>query len=113
MTELTEKACGPCADAEAPFEPDEIREYIPEIDGDWEVVDNHHLERTFDFDDFEGALDFVNRVGALAEEENHHPDLYLTWGEARVKIWTHSVDGLTEADFVFAAKTDRLTDDST
>ncbi len=108
MTELTDKTCGACADAEESFSADEIAEYTPRIDDDWDVVNNHHLERSFDFDNFQQALDFVNEVGALAENEGHHPDLYLTWGEARVKIWTHSVDGLTEADFVFAAKTDAI-----
>jgi len=113
MSELADKACAACADADAPLEPDEIQSFVPDINGGWDVVENHHLERTFDFDDFQGALDFVNRVGEIAEEEHHHPDLYLTWGEARVKIWTHSVDGLTEADFIFAAKTDRVSGDST
>jgi 4a-hydroxytetrahydrobiopterin dehydratase len=108
MTELTDKMCGACADAEDSFDANEIAEYTPEIDEDWQVIDNHHLERKFDFDDFQQALDFINDVGELAENENHHPDLYLTWGEAKVTIWTHSVDGLTEADFIFAAKTDEI-----
>lgn len=109
MSELTEKMCEACADANDSFDADEIAEYTPQINEDWEVVDDHHLERKFDFDDFQQALDFINDVGELAENENHHPDLYLTWGEAKVTIWTHSVDGLTEADFIFAAKTDEIT----
>ncbi len=108
MSELTEKMCEACADANDSFDADEIAEYTPQINEDWEVVDDHHLERKFDFDDFQQALDFINDVGELAENENHHPDLYLTWGEAKVTIWTHSVDGLTEADFIFAAKTDEI-----
>ena len=68
----------------------------------------HHLEREFKFPDFNNALDFTNRVGALAESEGHHPDIYLAWGKVGIKIWTHKIDGLTESDFVLAAKIDRL-----
>jgi 4a-hydroxytetrahydrobiopterin dehydratase len=75
---------------------------------DWEVVRDHHLVRTYRFPDFARALAFVNRVGALAEEVGHHPDLHLSWGRVGIEIWTHKIDGLAEADFVFAAKCDRL-----
>jgi len=74
----------------------------------WQVVDEHHLTRTFTFPDFKTALDFVNRVGAIAEQEGHHPDLYLSWGKVGVTTWTHKIDGLTESDFILAAKIDRL-----
>jgi 4a-hydroxytetrahydrobiopterin dehydratase len=74
----------------------------------WEVVDGHHLFRSYAFPDFRTALDFVNRVGATAEEQGHHPDIYLSWGKAGIKIWTHKIDGLTESDFILAAKIDRL-----
>jgi 4a-hydroxytetrahydrobiopterin dehydratase len=74
----------------------------------WDVVDGHHLNRTFVFPDFRTALDFVNRVGAVAEQEGHHPDLYLAWGKVGVKIWTHKIDGLTESDFILAAKIESL-----
>ena len=73
------------------------------------MVDEHHLTRTFDFPDFVMALAFVNRLGALAEEQGHHPDLLLRWGSVRVDIWSHKVDGLTESDFVLAAKVEGLT----
>ena len=72
------------------------------------MVDEHHLEREYRFPDFATALAFVNRVGAMAEAQNHHPDLLLAWGRARVTIWTHKIDGLTESDFVFGAKCDLL-----
>jgi 4a-hydroxytetrahydrobiopterin dehydratase len=75
----------------------------------WQVVDDHHLSKTYTFSDFRSALDFVNRVGAVAEEQGHHPDLYLAWGKVEVKTWTHKIDGLTESDFILAAKIDRLT----
>jgi 4a-hydroxytetrahydrobiopterin dehydratase len=74
----------------------------------WRVVDGHHLEKNFKFDDFQAALDFTNRVGELAESVDHHPEICLTWGKATITIWTHSIGGLSEADFVFAARSDRL-----
>ena len=77
-----------------------------QLDG-WTVVDEHHLAKAFRFPDFRSALDFVNRVGAVAEAEGHHPDLYLTWGRVDVKTYTHKIDGLTESDFILAAKIDQ------
>ncbi len=75
-----------------------------QLNHDWHILEDHHLEKEFTFDDFKQALDFTNRVGAIAEEQNHHPDIYLTWGKVRINIWTHKVDGLTESDFILAAK---------
>jgi 4a-hydroxytetrahydrobiopterin dehydratase len=74
----------------------------------WKVLQGHHLERTFKFEDFRQALAFTNQVGELAEQEGHHPDLYLSWGRVRVTVWTHKVDGLTENDFILAAKIQAL-----
>jgi 4a-hydroxytetrahydrobiopterin dehydratase len=74
----------------------------------WQVVDGHHLSTVYQFPDFRTALDFVNRVGGVAEAEGHHPDLCLAWGKVEVRIWTHKIDGLTESDFVLAAKIDQL-----
>ncbi|HXA19179.1 MAG TPA: 4a-hydroxytetrahydrobiopterin dehydratase [Thermoanaerobaculia bacterium] len=85
----------------------ELAELARTLGGDWRVVDEHHLEKEFTFPDFAQALAFTNRIGAIAEEEGHHPDIYLAWGRVGVKIWTHKVDGLTRADFVLAAKMDR------
>lgn len=73
----------------------------------WRIVEEHHLEKEYRVRDFADALAFVNRVGAVAEAQNHHPDLFLAWGRVRITIWTHKIDGLTESDFVFAAKCDR------
>jgi 4a-hydroxytetrahydrobiopterin dehydratase len=70
------------------------------------VVDDHHLEKEFTFEDFKSALEFTNRVGEIAEAEGHHPDIFLTWGQVVLKIWTHSVKGLSENDFILAAKAD-------
>ncbi len=75
---------------------------------DWRVIDEHQLEKEFTFDDFKQALDFTNRVGQIAEQQNHHPDIYLTWGKVRVTLWTHKVDGLSQSDFVMAAKIEGL-----
>jgi len=83
------------------------RQLGPDGNG-WQIVDEHHLEKDYRFPDFAAALAFVNRVGAMADEQNHHPDVMLAWGRARITIWTHKIDGLTESDFVFAARCDAL-----
>jgi len=92
------------------MESDEIEEYLGRVDGGWDAVDDHHIERRFELDDFEEALAFVNDVGELAEKEGHHPDIYLEYGAAEVKFWTHKIDGLHEADFVMGAKVDEIYD---
>jgi 4a-hydroxytetrahydrobiopterin dehydratase len=104
---LADKRCVPCRGGVPPLTADRIAPLLAQLDG-WRCEEGHHLRKEFRFADFRTALDFVNRVGALAEEQGHHPDLYLAWGKVEVKIWTHKIDGLTESDFVFAAKTDRL-----
>lgn len=87
----------------------EIAALLPQLEG-WEVVNEHHLSKTYTFKNFAEALAFVNRVGAMAEEQWHHPDVHLAWGKVTVEIWTHKINGLTESDFVFAAKCDALRD---
>ena len=84
----------------------ELEKMKQQVSG-WNVVDEHHLEKTFPFSDFQTALNFVNRAGRIAEQEGHHPDLYLSWGKVGVKIWTHKINGLTESDFILAAKIDQ------
>jgi 4a-hydroxytetrahydrobiopterin dehydratase len=79
-----------------------------ELGSSWEVVREHHLEKEFSFPDFRSALDFTVRLGEVAEAEGHHPDIHLAWGRVKVQIWTHKIDGLTESDFILAAKTDSL-----
>jgi 4a-hydroxytetrahydrobiopterin dehydratase len=104
---LAEKTCVPCqgdVPALAGAELEALRTQIPQ----WSVIDSHHLHRVFRFADFVTALDFVNRAGAVAEQQGHHPDLLLGWGKVEVTIWTHSVDGLTESDFILAAKIGQL-----
>ena len=107
MSELASKQCVPCRGGVPPLRGDDLVAYQQQLDG-WQVVNEHHLEREYRFDDFRLALDFTVRVGEMAEEQGHHPDIFLTWGLVKVTIWTHKIDGLTESDFVFAAKTDQL-----
>ena len=108
MSELANKECVPCKGGVPPLEGAEIDAYLKKLGGGWEAVEGHHLSKTFTFPNFAEALAFVNRVGELAEEVGHHPDIYFTWGKARVEIFTHKIDGLAEADFILAAKVDTL-----
>lgn len=87
---------------------DEIETYLADLGGEWQVIDDHHLEKEYRFKDFREALDFTNRVGELAESIGHHPDILLAWGRVKLTVWTHKIDGLHEADFVFAAKADAV-----
>jgi 4a-hydroxytetrahydrobiopterin dehydratase len=106
--ELAEKKCVPCAGGVAPLKGSGLDQYALQLQPEWKVKEEHHLEREFEFKDFRGALQFTNRVGELAESEGHHPDIYLAWGKVKVTIWTHKIDGLTESDFILAAKIERL-----
>ena len=107
MSELASKTCVPCRGGVPPLKGGqlaELRKQVPQ----WQVINEHHLTREFKFPDFRQALDFVNRVGEVAEQQGHHPDILLTWGRAEVTLWTHKIDGLTESDFIMAAKIDKL-----
>lgn len=104
--DLKNKTCKPCESGTKPLSGPALIDLSRQISKDWKIIDEHHLERTFSFDDFKQALDFTNRVGEIAEHEGHHPDITLTWGKVEIKMWTHKVDGLTESDFIFAAKVD-------
>jgi 4a-hydroxytetrahydrobiopterin dehydratase len=108
LSDLAEQRCVPCKGGVPPLRGAELQALHARLGTAWSVVGEHHLEREYRFRDFAEALAFVNRVGAMAEEQSHHPDLLLAWGKVRVTIWTHKIDGLTESDFVFAAKCDRL-----
>jgi 4a-hydroxytetrahydrobiopterin dehydratase len=107
MTDLASKQCVPCRGGVPPLKGAQLDALARELNNDWRIVDEHHLEKEYRFKDFREALDFTIRVGELAEEQHHHPDIYLAWGKVRLTIWTHKIDGLTESDFVFAAKTDK------
>jgi 4a-hydroxytetrahydrobiopterin dehydratase len=110
MTELADKQCVPCRGGMPPLKGEELNALHRNVP-DWTVTNEHHLQREFRFPDFKQALDFVNLVGAIAEDQGHHPDILLTWGKADITLWTHSVNGLTESDFIMAAKIDRLKED--
>jgi len=108
MTTLSEKQCQPCRRGAPPLTGEQIEPLLGQLDPAWEAVDEHHLARTFRFPNFAQALGFVNRVGELAEQQGHHPDIFLAWGRVRIELCTHKIDGLTESDFVMAAKIDQV-----
>jgi 4a-hydroxytetrahydrobiopterin dehydratase len=103
---LADRACVPCRGGMPPLKGEALKDLAARLP-DWEVVEDHHLAKTFLFPNFKTALDFVNRVGEVAEREGHHPDLCLSWGRVDAKIHTHKIDGLSESDFILAAKMDR------
>lgn len=105
--DLADRRCVPCRGGVPPLAGGDLEDLARQTPG-WEVVGEHHLKREFRFQNFREALAFVNRIGALAEEQGHHPDISLGWGRAEVEIFTHKIDGLTESDFILAAKIDRL-----
>jgi 4a-hydroxytetrahydrobiopterin dehydratase len=106
--DLASKQCVPCRGGVPPLKGAELSSLHARLGEGWQVIDEHHLEKTYRFNDFRSALAFTNKVGALAEEVNHHPDIYLAWGKVKIILWTHKIDGLTESDFIFAAKTDTV-----
>ena len=110
MASLADKTCLPCKGGVPPLKGKELAEIHHQLQefAHWSVVDEHHLTRSYKFPDFKSALAFVNQVGAIAEEQGHHPDIMLGWGKAEITTWTHAVNGLTESDFILAAKIDRL-----
>jgi 4a-hydroxytetrahydrobiopterin dehydratase len=105
--DLAAMECVPCKGGVPPLAGKELEGLLAALGGDWQVIDGHHLEKQYRFKNFREALDFTNAVGELAEEQKHHPDISLAWGKVGLTIWTHKIDGLTESDFVFAAKADR------
>jgi 4a-hydroxytetrahydrobiopterin dehydratase len=106
MSSLASKQCVPCRGGVPPMRGAELQALLAELNNDWQAVDEHHLEKEYRFNNFREALDFTIRVGQLAEEQGHHPDICLAWGRVRIVVWTHKIDGLTESDFIFAAKAD-------
>jgi 4a-hydroxytetrahydrobiopterin dehydratase len=105
---LSQRECKPCQGGVPPLAGEALEQLASELGNDWHVIDGHHLEKEYSFKNFAEALAFTNQVGALAEEIFHHPDIFLAWGTVRITIWTHKIDGLNEADFIFAAKADAL-----
>ena len=103
---LTDKHCVPCEGGVPPLKGTELDELAEQLPAGWTVVGEHHLQKSFEFKDFATALEYVNRVGAMAEEQGHHPDIYLAWGKVEITVWTQKIDGLVESDFIFAGKAD-------
>lgn len=106
QTQLTDKKCHPCNEDEQPLKGEPLAKLRRELDDDWKVIREHHLEKEYKFKDFKEALDFTNRVGTIAEKEGHHPDIFLGWGKVKLDLWTHNINGLSENDFILAAKSD-------
>jgi 4a-hydroxytetrahydrobiopterin dehydratase len=104
---LADQQCIPCRGGVPPLSDERAKELLAELGDGWILDDEGHLSREFEFRNFVDALGFANRVGDIAEEQAHHPDLHIGWGKCRVEIWTHKIDGLTESDFFFAAKASR------
>lgn len=105
---LSDKKCVPCEGGVQPLGEKEIQGYFEELENGWEVLDNKKIKKEFKFQDFKTALDFVNKAGEIAENESHHPDITLSWGRVVVLIWTHAIGGLSENDFILAAKIEKV-----
>ena len=106
MSDLSAKTCVPCRGGVPPLKGEELVALQKQVDG-WSVIEEHHIAKTFKFPNFREALKFVVRVGELAEEQGHHPDIFLAWGKVEITVWTHKINGLTESDFILAAKIDQ------
>ena len=106
MSSLASKTCVPCHGGVPPLTGPQLDELSKQVDG-WRVIEEHHIAKSFLFPDFKTALEFVNRVGEIAEQQGHHPDIYLAWGKVDITVWTHKINGLTESDFILAAKIDQ------
>lgn len=103
---LSQKKCVPCTVGVPPLKGEELQRFFHQLDGTWKLIEEHHLEKEYTFKNFKEALHFVNRIGQLAEVEGHHPDIFLSWGKVKLLYWTHKIDGLSESDFIMAAKSD-------
>jgi 4a-hydroxytetrahydrobiopterin dehydratase len=106
--DLATRDCVPCKGGVPPLKGEALQTIFAALRNDWTVVNEHHLEKDYRFRNFKEALAFTNRVGELAEQVHHHPDIHLAWGRVKLVLWTHKIDGLTESDFVFAARADRI-----
>ncbi len=107
MNGLANQTCVPCRIGVPPLKGEELKIFLEKLRNNWSLVEEHHLEKEYPFNDFREALNFTIKIGELAEQQGHHPDIYLSWGKVRLTVWTHKINGLTESDFVFAAKADQ------
>lgn len=109
--DLAKKDCVPCKGGVPPLKGEALQDLHEQLGSGWELIEEHHLEKQYKLKDWAQAIALTNRVSEIAEEANHHPDVFLTWGKVKVTIWTHKIDGLTESDFVFAAKVEEASHD--
>ena len=107
MSDLAKKTCIPCKGGVPPLKGAKLDDLLEKLKNDWKIIKEHHLEKEYSFKNFKEALNFTIKVGELAEFQGHHPDIFLAWGKVKLTIWTHKIDGLTESDFIFAAKADK------
>ena len=107
MSVLAQETCIPCRGGVPPLKGEELDALQEKLGNGWQIINEHHLEKEYIFADFRQALDFTVKVGEVAENQDHHPDIYLVWGKVKLTIWTHKIDGLTKSDFIFAAKADQ------
>ena len=107
MSDLAKKTCIPCKGGVPPLKGTKLDDLLEKLKNDWKIIKEHHLEKEYSFKNFKEALNFTIKVGELAENQGHHPDIFLAWGKVKLTIWTHKIDGLTESDFIFAAKADK------
>ena len=107
MSDLAKKTCIPCKGGVPPMKGAKLDDLLEKLKNDWKIIKDHHLEKEYSFKNFKEALNFTIKVGELAENQGHHPDIFLAWGKVKLTIWTHKIDGLTESDFIFAAKADK------
>ncbi|SVA80497.1 uncharacterized protein METZ01_LOCUS133351 [marine metagenome] len=107
MSDLAKKTCIPCKGGVPPLKGEKLDDLLEKLKNNWKIIKEHHLEKEYSFKNFKEALDFTIKVGELAENQGHHPDIFLAWGKVKLTIWTHKIDGLTESDFIFAAKADK------
>ena len=107
MSDLAKKTCIPCKGGVPPLQGTKLDDLLEKLKNNWKIIKEHHLEKEYSFKNFKEALDFTIKVGELAENQGHHPDVFLAWGKVKLTIWTHKIDGLTESDFIFAAKADK------
>lgn len=106
--DLTNKKCVPCEGGVPPFTPEEVETYQKEIDPEWNVLEGKRLERRYKFKNFKEAMQFVNKVAEVAEEQQHHPDIKIFYSLVTITLWTHAISGLSENDFIMAAKIDQI-----
>jgi 4a-hydroxytetrahydrobiopterin dehydratase len=105
---LANKSCVPCRGGVPPLKGSSIKVLLQDLGNDWSAKDERYLEKEYDFKNFKEALNFTNRIGEIAEREGHHPDISLSWGKVVIKLATHKISGLTESDFILAAKCDEV-----